>query len=492
MSESAVLRHEQLERVSRSEATASAETLATPLRAPARRPALALVARDRARPWRDALLRRMLALADGVTATLVAATLAILPGAGLSPAFLAILFVPAWVVLAKLQGLYDSDQRSLRHLTVDELPRLAVWALTGTVALGLFLWAMPSSAPTVGAAVACFAVAAVAGTALRVAARFGWRRIVPRERAVIIGGGSLADETRRKLELFPDIHVDVTGQHDEDVALNGGAEEALAGADRVILASQSVDEALISRLLGYCRGNQVKLSMIPPARGMFGTAVRLNHVADLPVVEYSTWDVSRSTLLLKRCIDVTIAATALVLLAPLLALVAVSVRLESRGPAIFRQRRAGQDGRSFRMLKFRTMVADAEQRLPQLVSLDSLRDPMFKLRDDPRVTRVGRILRRTSLDELPQLVNVLRGEMSLVGPRPEQVELVERYRPEHRFRLLVRPGITGPMQVFGRGELTFEERLAVEREYIENLSLGRDVRILALTVSAVVHAKGAF
>jgi lipopolysaccharide/colanic/teichoic acid biosynthesis glycosyltransferase len=117
---------------------------------------------------------------------------------------------------------------------------------------------------------------------------------------------------------------------------------------------------------------------------------------------------------------------------------------------------------------------------------------MFKLRDDPRVTRVGRLLRRTSLDELPQLVNVLRGDMSLVGPRPEQTELVDRYLPEHRFRLLVRPGLTGPMQVFGRGELTFEERLAVEREYIENLSLGRDARILALTFSAVVHGKGAF
>ena len=154
--------------------------------------------------------------------------------------------------------------------------------------------------------------------------------------------------------------------------------------------------------------------------------------------------------------------------------------------------RAGQHGRPFRMLKFRTMVADAEARLPQLVPFESLRDPMFKLRDDPRVTRMGRILRRTSLDELPQLVNVLLGQMSLVGPRPEQLDLVERYRPEHRFRLEVKPGLTGPMQVFGRGQLTFEERLAVEREYIENLSIGRDLRILALTAAAVFSGKGAF
>jgi lipopolysaccharide/colanic/teichoic acid biosynthesis glycosyltransferase len=117
---------------------------------------------------------------------------------------------------------------------------------------------------------------------------------------------------------------------------------------------------------------------------------------------------------------------------------------------------------------------------------------MFKLRRDPRVTRVGRVLRRLSLDELPQLWNLLRGEMSLVGTRPEQLELVERYGPEHRFRLEVKPGLTGPMQVLGRGELTFEERLAVELDYVENLSIGRDLRILALTPVSVVRGTGAF
>ena len=139
------------------------------------------------------------------------------------------------------------------------------------------------------------------------------------------------------------------------------------------------------------------------------------------------------------------------------------------------------------MHKFRTMVADAEERLADVVSLDDLPEPMFKLSDDPRVTRVGRFLRRLSLDELPQLFNVLRGEMSIVGPRPEQVELVERYRPEHRFRLSVKPGMTGPMQVFGRGDLTFDERLAVELDYIENLSLARDLRILAQTVPVALR-----
>ena len=138
------------------------------------------------------------------------------------------------------------------------------------------------------------------------------------------------------------------------------------------------------------------------------------------------------------------------------------------------------------------MDVDAEARLPQLVPFDSLRDPMFKLPDDPRVTRIGRFLRRWSLDELPQLFNIVGGSMSLVGPRPEQVELVARYEPEQRFRLMVKPGLTGPMQVYGRGRLTFDERLAVEREYIENLSLRRDLHLLALTVSAVWAGRGAY
>jgi lipopolysaccharide/colanic/teichoic acid biosynthesis glycosyltransferase len=144
------------------------------------------------------------------------------------------------------------------------------------------------------------------------------------------------------------------------------------------------------------------------------------------------------------------------------------------------------------MLKFRTMVNNAQARLPDLIAVDELTEPAFKLREDPRVTRVGRLLRRTSLDELPQLVNVLRGEMSLVGPRPEELWLVERYAEADRFRLEMRPGITGPMQVHGRGELAFHERMSVEREYVENYSLRKDIKILVQTVAAVVHGRGAF
>jgi lipopolysaccharide/colanic/teichoic acid biosynthesis glycosyltransferase len=236
----------------------------------------------------------------------------------------------------------------------------------------------------------------------------------------------------------------------------------------------------------------VKLTVVPPTRGMFGTATHLTHVADLPLLDYNTWYVSSSTLAMKRVFDVLVASVALVATLPIFALVALAILVDDGRPVFFRQLRAGQGGRTFRILKFRTMVRDAEARLHELIALEELADPLFKLRSDPRVTRVGRLLRKTSLDELPQLVNVLKGEMSIVGPRPELLDIVERYTPEHEFRLHVKPGITGPWQVFGRSDLTFDEVLAVEREYVENLSLARDIRIVLMTLPAVLGRRGAY
>jgi len=434
----------------------------------------------------------MLAVADVLAALTVSAALA-LSEAGFAAAAWSAFFVPAWVLLAKLFGLYDRDHRALRHVTADEVQSIFLWALTGTGALTLFLHATPAGNLPPMSTVLAWVVGSGAALLLRSGTRLLWRATTPPARTLILGTGPLADATRRKLELFPDIHVKVVGARaeftlDELENLNG----QLKGVDRVILASQALDEARLTRLVAVCRRQRTRLSVVPPARGMFGTAVHLTHVAELPVIEYNTWDAGRSTLLLKRAVDVAFASIALVVLSPVMATIGLAIRLSSPGHATFAQTRAGMHGRPFRMLKFRTMVVDAEARLGEVVSLDDLTEPMFKLRRDPRVTRLGRLLRRTSLDELPQLVNVLKGEMSLVGPRPEQIELVERYTPAQRFRLEAKPGITGPMQVYGRGELTLEERLAVEREYIENLSITRDIRILALTVATVLSGRGAY
>jgi lipopolysaccharide/colanic/teichoic acid biosynthesis glycosyltransferase len=189
----------------------------------------------------------------------------------------------------------------------------------------------------------------------------------------------------------------------------------------------------------------------------------------------------------KRVLDValTLASTPLVL--PLMVAAAVAIKIDTRGPILFVQERMGRDGRIFRMYKLRTMVANAEEL--KAATLDE-HTKHFKTLDDPRITRVGRFLRKTSLDELPQLWNVLRGDMSIVGPRPTSLTLVQ-YEPWHAARLAVRPGLTGPWQIDGRNQTTFDERVHMDIEYIENLSLLQDIKLIARTVGVVVKGKGA-
>lgn len=194
----------------------------------------------------------------------------------------------------------------------------------------------------------------------------------------------------------------------------------------------------------------------------------------------------------KRVMDVALALLGLLVTFPLILLAALAIKLDSDGPIFFRQRRIGEHGAPFEIIKLRSMVCDAEERLGELIDIAELSEPVYKIADDPRVTRVGRLLRRTSLDEIPQFFNVLRGQMSMVGPRPEEEALVELYNDEQRRRLHVKPGLTGPMQVHGRGNLSLRERLRLEQEYIDNYSLSRDLQILWRTVPAIIRGDGAF
>jgi exopolysaccharide biosynthesis polyprenyl glycosylphosphotransferase len=217
----------------------------------------------------------------------------------------------------------------------------------------------------------------------------------------------------------------------------------------------------------------------------------------LPVLEYDTRDPSRSTMMIKRVFDLFVSASTLIVLLPLFPLVALAIKLDSRGPVFFTQRRAGRGGVPFRMYKLRTMVADAERALPDVVALEDLPEPMFKLRADPRVTRMGRLLRRFSLDELPQLINVLRGDMSIVGPRPERpefVELLAEHVPFWTRRHLVKPGITGWAQV--RHRYTSDvpgttEKLSYDLYYLKHRSLFLDLAIVAKTAKTVFSGSGA-
>jgi exopolysaccharide biosynthesis polyprenyl glycosylphosphotransferase len=439
--------------------------------------------------WKDALRRRMLAAADLVAILIAAAAVGLVADEGAALWIAA--SAPLWLVMAKLRGLYDRDHVRIRHLTLDESAGLFHWVVLCAAGISLLLITLTEAELTVGGALVMAATSFCAAFALRVAARALWRRVVPPERGIILGTGRIADAFARRLALESGHHLELVGE----LPLSDDAWEARLDSEpteRVIIAAHDLNEETLARVVSHCRSAGVKLSVAPPMRAMLGTAVELSHLAEQPLIEFRTWDPSRSTMLLKRTMDVVGAAVALVVLAPWLLVIALAVRIDSRGPSLFRQTRAGRDGKPFHMLKFRTMVRGAEERVAEVVCVEDLDEPAFKVRSDPRVTRVGRLLRRSSIDELPQLVNVLRGDMSLVGPRPEEVWLVERYREADRFRLEMRPGITGPMQVHGRGELTFQERMSVEREYVENYSLRKDVKILFQTFAAVVNGRGAF
>ena len=423
--------------------------------------------------WRDVRRRRLLALAD-----CFAVGLALVVALPPERAIWILAFLPVWILIAKLAGLYDADHRAMRHLTVDEAPAICAWAVIGMFAVSLLGGITPAGSLSTGELAIGTLIAVAADFALRVTARAAWRNTTPPERALLVGGGGLAHAMRRKIMLFSDLHMEALDR-----------ERVPHGIDRVVLANERIEAGEIAVIADLCHTHEAKLSLVSPLRGQ-ATPHGISRLAELPVFEYVTTDVSRSTLLLKRAVDLLVGVPLAILAALLFPAISLAIWLEDRGPVFFAQMRAGLHGAPFRLIKFRTMHVGADRSLEDL--LDELPEPMFKFREDPRVTRVGRVLRRLSLDELPQLWNLLRGDMSLVGPRPEQLELVERYSPEHRFRLDVKPGLTGPMQIHGRGELTFEERLAVELDYVENLSIGRDLRILALTPVSVVRGTGAF
>ena len=195
---------------------------------------------------------------------------------------------------------------------------------------------------------------------------------------------------------------------------------------------------------------------------------------------------------IKRIIDVISSFVGLIVSLPIILIAGMAIKVDSPGPIFFTQIRAGENGKPFRMVKLRTMVNGAEKQLQEVMGMNQLNGPAYKIPQDPRITRVGQILRRWSIDELPQFWNVLQGHMSLVGPRPEEMWVVEQYNDEQRRRLVIKPGITGPMQVNGRGNLDFDERLKLEMDYSKNYSLGKDFLILLKTIAAVFTGHGAY
>lgn len=293
--------------------------------------------------------------------------------------------------------------------------------------------------------------------------------------------------------------IDEAGRHDVAPVdrVRTGADAArlaiAAGADLVVVADAPPNDPNFLQDLSWgLEGAHIGLAV--SSRFGLVSAERLSIVpiGGHPLVYVESTHLSASKTSMKRVFDIAVALVALLVSWPFLLAIAVAVRFDSAGPSVFVQERIGRDGRSFRMFKFRSMVVGSEASLPRLAALNEGGGPLFKMREDPRVTRIGRLLRRSSLDELPQIVNVLRGDMSFVGPRPAIPAEVDRYEGDARRRLLLRPGLTGVWQVSGRSDLPWEEGLRLDLTYVENWSMLGDLVVLFRTIGAVIARRGAY
>ena len=463
-----------------------------------------VVARRYAR--RDFFLRRLLALCDLVAvAAALLATLAISAGpADLGAAYWALASAPGWLVLFKLYGLYDRDIKRVSHTTLDDVPALFHALLVGSLLEWIYFRAV-GAGKLVFADVLVFA--AIAGALLvigRASARGLLRRLLSTERVLVIGSGPGLLALVAKMRAHPKYRLEPIGimSSAADAAAFGLPAVGRLGVDslrevavahrvgRIVVSDAELDEEQLLEILRECKAVAIKVSMLPAISSAIGPSVEVDDVGGITVLGINPPVLSRTSALLKRAVDVIGSGLLLVVFGPVILVLGVLVRLDSPGPALFRQPRIGKGGRVFQVLKLRTMGEGAEAERAALLARST--DPSWLLLDaDPRVTRIGRFLRRSSLDELPQLVNVLRGEMSLVGPRPLIAAEDAKIDGWGRGRLDLTPGITGLWQVLGRTTLPFEEMVRLDYLYVTNWSLWGDIRLMLRTLPVVIGRRGA-
>ncbi len=456
--------------------------------------------------WRTAYARSLLAADAGVL--LLANVLALLvhPGPVLLDAWTLVsvlLAVPVWMAVLALGRCYEhrflgqSAEESSRVLRASARLGLfvgaACFALQIPLSRGYLLVLLP-----LGTA-ALLGVRVVAHRALRA------RRAVGRSRTRVVLAGDqsavgLLATRLQGVDEYDVVGVCLPGGRPAaglDVPVLGGLTSLLqgirdSGADAVALAAgPALSNAAMLRLSVELEGSGVELLVASALPGL-GSRVSVRQVAGEPLMHLDAPELVGARRVVKEVFDRTVAAVLLALLLPVLLALALAVRLSSRGPALFRQERVGRGGRTFSLYKFRTMHEDAEQRLAELAADNETDGRLFKMRQDPRITRLGRPLRRYSLDELPQLVNVLLGQMSLVGPRPPLPEEVAGYARAERRRLLVKPGMTGLWQVSGRSDLSWADTVRLDVQYVETWSLALDLALLARTVGTVLRGRGAY
>lgn len=457
---------------------------------------------------RGIVLARMLFLGDMVAALCAGIVVLLVFGTAFPEdlVFLGLISL-LWPLAAFSIGLYRSEQLATWASAVSEVPRvflaitLITWPIFGIASLvGL--------SPAISVAFLTIGSIAVFGGAARTVVRASLHRNPGlRQRTLILGSGLVAGQVVEKIRNNPQFGLIPVGIVDNDVYDIGTPNLPLLGRfadldqiieaqdiDRVIIAFSRVSHEDLLEAIRASRDAGVAVDVVPRLFEFLDGVRSLDQIGGLPLLSIGVPVLASTSVAAKRVLDVVGSLALLVLFAPVMIATAVAIKVESKGPVLFRQPRAGRGNKSFKLIKFRSMYVDAEQRKEDLDKLNEAEDGvMFKIREDPRVTRVGRFIRRFSIDELPQLFNVFKGEMSLVGPRPlifPETAALEKHW--HLRRLELRPGITGPWQVYGRSQSPFQEMVRFDYQYVAGWSLARDVEILIATIPAVLSGRGAY
>ena len=456
---------------------------------------------------RDYALRRALLLADMAglfLALALALTVSGNRGNPLGDALWIVPTLPFWVLLFWSYRLYGRSIRRLGPTHLDDAPSLFHAMVIGTLCLWLFYRFLAPAGKLNLEEVLVFALVALPLIAvLRLVLRAHNARSQGPERVFALAPAEDAALLHRKLGNHPEYEMAVVGSASREACERFGLPvwRDFAGVEGLI-ESGEIDHLIVrldatylpqeraQELMRACHRAGIRFSCFPGARGLLPPGIEVNHLEGVGLLSCSPPVLSRSAATLKRGSDIVVSALALTVLSPLLALIAAAVELTSKGPVLYRQTRVGRHDERFQLLKFRTMAVGAD-RLDDELMKHSIDPHWLVMAEDPRVTRMGRFLRRTSLDELPQLWNVLRGDMSLVGPRPLSERDDSKVRGWKRHRLDLTPGITGYWQVLGRNSIPFEEMLEVDYAYVAGWSLWHDLRLLLQTVPAVLKRRGA-
>ena len=416
--------------------------------------------------------------------------------------------IPWWLFVLYAFGLYREPSRSIGGSSLDDaLKGLTALTAGSWGALVLAVLVRGAHAP-VATLVVFWVAAAVAVPAARWAVRKTvWSRPQFTERTLIIGAGEVGHMLAAKIARHPEYRLRLVGFLDDGEPRGHGPgpvvpvvgslhdlHRVIAEQDvtRVIVAFSKARHPQFLNVVRTCADMNVTVNIVPRLFEVVSSRAGVDDIEGIPLLDVGHVELSRFNMLVKRVFDLVVAGFITLLVSPFLIVISVLIKLDSPGPVFFRQERMGRDGRTFHIFKFRSMKVGAERLRNELEALNEYSGPMFKIKKDPRLTRVGPWLRKWSLDELPQLLNVLRGEMSLVGPRPLWIEEAKQCTGWTQKRLNIMPGITGLWQVLGRSDIPFDEMVKLDYMYVTKWSLSWDVTLLLETIPAVLEKRGAY